>query len=185
MQHMIGRTWLILLLLRRFSRVRLCATPQTAAHEALPSLGFSRQGHWSGLPFPSPQSQQPAMDHLLTFHCPKQATCPNLIPMGHKIQLLGGKGRKLLGTTLLLKRLPGNMFIQTTDCSVLFFTRQQISQLGKSAYQMLVLAISTSEMWNRSKAKLRRRFIAAKFIFTNESQGRKKCLGKQKGKIIN
>ena len=42
------------LLLSHFSRVRLCATPQTAAHEAPPSLGFSRQEHWSGLPFPSP-----------------------------------------------------------------------------------------------------------------------------------
>ena len=37
----------------RFSRVRLCATPETAAHQALPSLGFSRQEHWSGLLFPS------------------------------------------------------------------------------------------------------------------------------------
>ena len=38
-------------LLSHFSRVRLCATPQTAAHQAPPSLGFSRQEHWSGLPF--------------------------------------------------------------------------------------------------------------------------------------
>ena len=44
--------WLLLLLLSHFSRVRLCATPQTAAHQAPPSLGFSRQEHWSGLPFP-------------------------------------------------------------------------------------------------------------------------------------
>ena len=36
---------LLLLLLSRFSRVRLCATPQTAAHQAPPSLGFSRQEH--------------------------------------------------------------------------------------------------------------------------------------------
>ena len=43
-----------LLLLSHFSRVLLCATPQTAAHQAPPSLGFSRQEHWSGLPFPSP-----------------------------------------------------------------------------------------------------------------------------------
>ena len=40
---------LLLLLLSRFSRVRLCVTPQTAAHEAPPSLGFSRQERWSGL----------------------------------------------------------------------------------------------------------------------------------------
>ena len=48
---------LLLLLLSRFSRVRLCATPQTAAHQAPPSLGFSRQKHWSGLPFPSPMRE--------------------------------------------------------------------------------------------------------------------------------
>ena len=42
------------LLLSRFSRVRLFATPWTAAQQAPPSLGFSRQEHWSGLPFPSP-----------------------------------------------------------------------------------------------------------------------------------
>ena len=36
---------LLLLLLSRFSRVQLCATPQTAAHQAPPSLGFSRQEH--------------------------------------------------------------------------------------------------------------------------------------------
>ena len=43
-----------LLLVSRFSCVQLCATPETAAHQAPPSLGFSRQEHWSGLPFPSP-----------------------------------------------------------------------------------------------------------------------------------
>ena len=48
---------LLLLLLSRFSRVRLCATPETAAHQAPPSLGFSRQEHWSGLPFPSPVNE--------------------------------------------------------------------------------------------------------------------------------
>ena len=48
---------LLLLLLSRFSRVRLCVTPETAAHQAPPSLGFSRQEHWSGVPFPSPMSE--------------------------------------------------------------------------------------------------------------------------------
>ena len=47
----------LLLLLRGFSRVQLCATPQTAAHEAPPCLGFSRQEHWSGLPLPSPMQE--------------------------------------------------------------------------------------------------------------------------------
>ena len=48
---------LLLLLLRRFSHVRLCATPYMAAHRAPLSLGFSRQEHWSGLPSPSPMHE--------------------------------------------------------------------------------------------------------------------------------
>ena len=41
-------------LLRRFSHVRLCATPWTATYQAPPSMRFSRQEYWSGLPLPSP-----------------------------------------------------------------------------------------------------------------------------------
>ena len=48
---------LLLLLLSRFSRVRLCATPEMAALQASPSLGFSRQEHWSELPFTSPMHE--------------------------------------------------------------------------------------------------------------------------------
>ena len=44
--------WL-LLLLSRFSRVRLFVTPWTAAHQAPPPMGFSRQEYWSGVPLPS------------------------------------------------------------------------------------------------------------------------------------
>ena len=40
-------------MLSHFSHVQLCATPQTAAHQAPPSLGFSRQEYWSGSPLPS------------------------------------------------------------------------------------------------------------------------------------
>ena len=42
---------LLLLLLSRFSRVRLCATPWTAVHQAPPSLGFSRQENGVGYHF--------------------------------------------------------------------------------------------------------------------------------------
>ena len=44
----------LLLLLRRFSHVRLCETPWTAVYQAPPSLGFSREEYWSGVPLPSP-----------------------------------------------------------------------------------------------------------------------------------
>ena len=39
---------------KSLSRVRLFATPWTVAYQAPPSVGFSRQEYWSGLPFPSP-----------------------------------------------------------------------------------------------------------------------------------
>ena len=43
------------------------ATPEMTAHQAPPSLGFSRQEHWSGLPFPSPQILMPTnyLTHFL------------------------------------------------------------------------------------------------------------------------
>ena len=41
------------LLLSCFNHVQLFVTPWTAAYQAPPSMGFSRQGYWSGLPFPS------------------------------------------------------------------------------------------------------------------------------------
>ena len=39
---------------KSLSRVRLFETPWTVAHQAPPSMGFSKQEYWSGLPFPSP-----------------------------------------------------------------------------------------------------------------------------------
>ena len=43
------------------SRVWLFATPQTAAHQAPPPMGFSRQEYWSGVPSPCPHLQHGAM----------------------------------------------------------------------------------------------------------------------------
>ena len=48
-----SRSVLQLLLLSCFSRVQLFATPWTAAHQAPPSMGFSRQEYWSGVSSPS------------------------------------------------------------------------------------------------------------------------------------
>ena len=40
--------------MKSLSLVRLVVTPWTAAYQAPPSMGFSRQEYWSGLPLPSP-----------------------------------------------------------------------------------------------------------------------------------
>ena len=39
---------------KSLSRVRLFVSPWTVAHQAPPSMGFSRQEYWSGVPLPSP-----------------------------------------------------------------------------------------------------------------------------------
>ena len=67
---------LLLLLLSCFSRVRLCVTPETAAHQALPSLGFSRQEHWSGLPFPSPMRESEVAQSCPTLSDPMDCSLP-------------------------------------------------------------------------------------------------------------
>ena len=46
------------------SRVQLLATPWTAAYQTPPSLGFSRQEYWSGVPLPSPSKEQDGQKHI-------------------------------------------------------------------------------------------------------------------------
>ena len=48
--------WKWILKVKSFSHVWLLATPWTAAYQAPPSMGFSRQEYWSGVPLPSPRS---------------------------------------------------------------------------------------------------------------------------------
>ena len=55
---------------KSLSRVRLFATPWTAAHQTPPSMGVSRQEYWSGLPLPSPRtiSNLAQLQNLETKH---------------------------------------------------------------------------------------------------------------------
>ena len=73
---------LLLLLLSCFSHVQLCATPQMAAHQAPPSLGFSRQEHWSGLPFPSLMHES---ESKVTQSCPTLSDPMDCSPPGSSI----------------------------------------------------------------------------------------------------
>ena len=58
----------MLLLLSRFSHVRLCVTPWIAAHQAPLSMEFSRQEYWSGLSFPSPSSYESVQNTITLVH---------------------------------------------------------------------------------------------------------------------
>ena len=51
---------------KSLSHVWLFATPRTAAYQAPPSMGFSRQEYWSGVPLPSPPS---CLGHLILSQC--------------------------------------------------------------------------------------------------------------------
>ena len=69
---------MLLLLLRRFSRVRLLATPWTVAYQAPPSMGFSKQEYWSGVPLPSPiHNNLPQRTQTLCF-CSVAQSCLTL-----------------------------------------------------------------------------------------------------------
>ena len=46
--------WKVKVKVKLLSCVRLFVTPWTIVHQAPPSMGFSRQEYWSGLPFPTP-----------------------------------------------------------------------------------------------------------------------------------
>ena len=48
---------------KSLSHVRLLATPWTAAYQAPPSMGFSRQEYWSGVPLPSPYHSTPSQSY--------------------------------------------------------------------------------------------------------------------------
>ena len=56
--------------MKSLSRVQLSVTPWTAAHQAPPSMGFSRQEYWSGVPLPSPQVATDLLNSMPTFSPP-------------------------------------------------------------------------------------------------------------------
>ena len=61
---------------KSLGRVQLLATPWTAALQAPPSMGFSRQEYWSGVPLPSPQSLK---------SCPKICYLINCSSLGSSV----------------------------------------------------------------------------------------------------
>ena len=60
------------------SHVQFFATPWTVAHQAPLSMGFSRQEHWRGLPFPSPmhESESEVTQSCLTLRDPMDCSLP-------------------------------------------------------------------------------------------------------------
>ena len=107
-------------LLFLLSHVWLFATPWTAAHQAPPSMGFSRQEDWSGVPFPSPGDlPDPGLLHCrqIRYHLSRQGK-PfflllklNLVPqVGLSLVTLNTSCHSLLTVCLLSASGPQNSF---------------------------------------------------------------------------
>ena len=62
--------------MKLLSRVPLFVTPWTAAYRTPLSMGFSRQEYWSGLPFPSPESESEVAQSCLTLSDPMDCSLP-------------------------------------------------------------------------------------------------------------
>ena len=83
-----------MLLLNHFSRFWLCATPQMAAHQAPPSLGFSSQEHWSGLPLPAPMYKSEVAQLCPTLSDPVDCSLPGSSVHGiFQARILGTSNR--------------------------------------------------------------------------------------------
>ena len=88
----------MLLLLHCFSHVRLCATPQMAAHHAPLFLGFSRQEYCSGLPFPP-------MHACMLSHFSRVRLCATLWTAAHQTPLSAGFSRQEYWSALPFRSL--------------------------------------------------------------------------------
>ena len=119
----------MLLLLSYLSCVLPCVTPQTAAHQAPPSLGFSRQEYWNGSPFPSPMHAC----MLSRFSCDQLCATP--WTAAHQAPLSMGFSRQEYWSGL-----PCPSFFMLSLCISLYFW---ISV----SYQRYHLQITSSILW--------------------------------------
>ena len=90
-------------MVKLLSRVRLFVTPWTIAYQAPPSMGFSRQEYWSGLPFPSPGDlPDPGIEPRSPAF---QADALTSVPPGKPEMLWGGRweGGSCLGMHVRIK----------------------------------------------------------------------------------
>ena len=102
--------------MKSLSCVRLFATPWTVAYQGPPSMGFSRQEYWSGLPFPSPgdlpdsgiKPRSPAFQaDTLTSEPPGMGVRGSQTEVGHKcgVQVKFVQSRYLILLTEYLSKV--------------------------------------------------------------------------------
>ena len=82
-----SKAWKWKVKMKSLSRPRLLATPWTTAYQAPPSMGFSRQEYWSGVPLPSPSGGASGNlnEMLVAQSCPTLCDPTNCSPSGSSI----------------------------------------------------------------------------------------------------
>ena len=65
----VSNAWKWKVRVKSLSCVRLFGTPWTAAHQAPPSMGFSMQEYWSGVPSPSPSANEVSLNNNIKQPC--------------------------------------------------------------------------------------------------------------------
>ena len=97
---------------KSLSRVRLLATPWTAAYQAPPSMGFSRQEYWSGVPLPSPK-----FNPTCFLICLFQVTCHFILCCGIIFSnvLIDNKNQQVVSVRKTL-RILGNWYYFCRVC---------------------------------------------------------------------
>jgi len=92
---------------KSLSHVRLVATPWTATYQAPPSMGFSRQEYWSGLPLPSPKLPETSVNFYCqmmgerTYLPSPSASHPKLSRQERHLKRSWRRNEKYLGTAII------------------------------------------------------------------------------------
>ena len=130
---------------KSLSRVWLLATPWTAAYQALPSMGFSRQEYWSWLPLPSP-----AVSSLRCLNKSSQVQGsfsrvrpPHIPPQPRPLH---SRGRETQEEQLPFLPLPRTHY-------PLRATRINLSGLGQPKPFMMAFSVPSEVKWERMKTK--------------------------------
>ena len=113
------------------SRVRLFPTPWTAVYQALPSMGFSRQEYWSGVPLPSPKCK---VGHYKTLR--EKNICRTLFDINCSVYVIDPFRASSLVMKIKTKIIKWNLIKHTSFFFFLFPTAKETINKTKTTLRM-------------------------------------------------